>query len=105
MADKDYNLSMGRLYAKYKIGQDVHVTVKSLSNSTGAIVELKDGLEARIPPSELGRKIYRYGEDGKMVRYDVTARVKWFSLTQYPPMLLSVKDVEDGVATASEISA
>lgn len=94
-ADKDYNISLGRLYAKYKPGQDVHVTIKSLSNSTGAIVELKDGLEARIPPSELGRKIYRYNEGEKMVRYDTTARVKWFSLTQYPPMLLSVKDVED----------
>ncbi|MBQ6981541.1 MAG: ankyrin repeat domain-containing protein [Synergistaceae bacterium] len=94
-ADKDYNISLGRLYAKYKPGQDVRVTIKSLSNSTGAIVELKDGLEARIPPSELGRKIYRYNEGEKMVRYDTTARVKWFSLTQYPPMLLSVKDVED----------
>ncbi len=94
-ADKDYNISLERLYAKYKPGQDVHVTIKSLSNSTGAIVELKDGLEARIPPSELGRKIYRYNEGEKLVRYDTTARVKWFSLTQYPPMLLSVKDVED----------
>ena len=96
MADNDYNLPIWRLYAKYKTGQDVHVTIKSLSNSTGAIVELKDGLEARIPPSELGRKIYRYDDDHtKMVRYETVARVKWFSLTQYPPMLLSVKDVED----------
>ena len=95
-ADNDSGLTMARLYAKYKPGQDVRVTIKSLSNSTGAIVELKDGLEARIPSSELGHRIYRYGEEGKMVRYDVTARVKWFSLTQYPPMLLSVKDVEEG---------
>ena len=96
-ADKDYNLSLGRLYAKYKIGQDLHVTIKSLSNSTGALVELKDGLEARIPPSELGRKIYGYDRESreKIVRFEVTARVKWFSLTQYPPMLLSVKDLED----------
>ena len=94
-ADKDYSIPVRKLYAKYKTGQDIHVTIKSLSNSTGAVVELKDGLEARIPPSELGRKIYRYNEGEKMVRYDVTARVKWFSLTQYPPMLLSVKDVED----------
>lgn len=96
-ADKDYNLSLGRLYAKYKIGQDVRVIIKSLSNSTGALVELKDGLEARIPPSELGRKIYGYDREAreKIIRFEVTARVKWFSLTQYPPMLLSVKDVED----------
>ena len=96
MAEKDYNLSLGRLYAKYKPGQDIRVTIKSLSNSTGAIVELRDGLEARIPPSELGRKIYRYDDDSsKMVKYETVARVKWFSPTQYPPMLLSVKDVEE----------
>ena len=94
-ADKDYNIPVWKLYAKYKIGQDVHATIKSLSNSTGAIVELKDGLEARIPPSELGKKIYLYNEGEKMVRYDVTARVKFFNITQYPPMILSVKDVEE----------
>ena len=105
LADNDYNLSLARLYAKYKPGQDVHVTIKSLSNSTGAIVELKDGLEARIPPSELGRKIYRYDEDHtKMVKYETVARVKWFSLTQYPPMLLSVKDVEDEPEKPSVLS-
>ena len=96
MAEGDYNLSMARLYAKYKPGQDVRVTVKSLSNSTGAVVELRDGLEARIPPSELGRKIYRYDDDHtKMVRFETVARVKWFSTKEYPPMLLSVKDVEE----------
>lgn len=104
-ADNDSGISMARLYAKYKPGQDVHVTIKSLSNSTGAIVELKDGLEARIPPSELGRKIYRYDKESreKLVRYETTARVKWFSLTQYPPMLLSVKDVEDSEETHSSV--
>ncbi|MBR1437613.1 MAG: ankyrin repeat domain-containing protein [Synergistaceae bacterium] len=103
MAEKDYNLSLGRLYAKYKIGQNVHVRIKSLSNSTGAVVELKDGLEARIPPSELGKRMYRNGEENeKMVRYETTARVKWFSLTQYPPMLLSVKDIEEEQNTNSE---
>ena len=89
-AEHDYNLSVGRLYAKYKPGQKVKARIKSVSKSTGAIVELRDGLEARIPPSELGRKIYR----NNMLRYDVTARVKWFSLTEYPPMMLSVKDIE-----------
>lgn len=96
-ADNDYNLSVGKLYAKYKPGQDVNVKIKSMSNSTGAIVELKDGLEARIPPSELGKKIYRYDDktNQKLLKYETTARVKWFSLKEYPPMLLSVKDVED----------
>ena len=96
-AERDYNLSVGRLYAKYKPGQKVKVKVKSVNKSTGAIVELKDGLEARIPPAELGRKISHYDKDSKqrMMRYDVTARVKWFSLTEYPPMILSVKDIEE----------
>ena len=96
-AERDYNLSVGRLYAKYKPGQKVKVKIKSVSKSTGAIVELKDGLEARIPPAELGRKISHYDKTSKqrMMRYDVTARVKWFSLTEYPPMILSVKDIEE----------
>ncbi len=96
-AEHDYNLSVGRLYSKYKPGQKVKVKVKSVNKSTGAIVELKDGLEARIPPAELGRKISHYDKDSKqrMMRYDVTARVKWFSLTEYPPMILSVKDIEE----------
>ena len=96
-ARNDYNLNLSRLYAKYKIGQDVRVRIKSLSNSTGAIVELNDGLEARIPPSELGKNIYRYDHETgeKMVRYETTARVKYFNLTQYPPAILSVKDVEE----------
>ena len=96
-ADKDYDVPMEKIYAKYKQGRDVHVTLKSLSNSTGAVVELKDGLEARIPPSELGRKIYAYDKETseKLVRYETTARVKWFSPTQYPPLILSVKDVEE----------
>ena len=96
-AERDYNISVGRLYAKYKPGQKVKVRIKSLSKAEGAIVELKDGLEARIPPSELGRKISHYDKELKqrIVRYDIKARVKWFSLTQYPPMILSVKDVEE----------
>ena len=89
--------SVGRLYAKYIPGQDVHVTIKSISNSTGALVELKDGLEAQIPLSETGRRLYDYesGTNMKMIRYETTARVKWFSLTEYPPLLLSVKDIEE----------
>ena len=96
-AERDYNISVGRLYAKYRPGQKVKVRIKSLSKAEGAIVELKDGLEARIPPSELGRKISHYDKELKqrIVRYDIKARVKWFSLTQYPPMILSVKDVEE----------
>ena len=97
-AGSGYDSQPGKLYSKYRPGQDVHATIKSLSNSTGAIVELKDGLEARIPPSELGRRIYRYDYEAheKLVKYDTVARVKWFSLTQYPPLLLSVRDVEEG---------
>lgn len=95
-AQNDYNLSLGKLYAKYKIGQDVRVTIKSLSSSTGAIVELRDGLEARIPPSE---KVYLVDKKTKMILYEITARVKYFNLTQYPPMILSVKDFEEGQST------
>ena len=96
-AERDYNISVGRLYAKYRPGQKVKVRIKSLNKAEGAIVELKDGLEARIPPSELGRKISHYDRElrQRIVRYDIKARVKWFSLTQYPPMILSVKDIEE----------
>ena len=96
-AERDYNISVGRLYSKYRPGQKVKVKIKSVSKTEGAIVELKDGLEARIPPSELGRKISHYDKNSKqrMVRYDIKAKVKWFSLTQYPPMILSVRDVEE----------
>lgn len=97
-AERDYNLSAGRLYAKYRIGQKVKARIKSVSKSTGVIVELKDGLEARIPPSELAGKISHYDPDSKqrLTRYDITARIKWFSLTQYPPMILSVRDIHAG---------
>ena len=96
-AERDYNISVGRLYAKYRPGQKVKVKIKSVSKTEGAIVELKDGLEARIPPSELGRKISHYDKNSRqrMVRYDIKAKVKWFSLTQYPPMILSVRDIEE----------
>ena len=96
-AERDYNISVGRLYSKYRPGQKVKVKIKSVSKTEGAIVELKDGLEARIPPSELGRKISHYDKNSRqrMVRYDIKAKVKWFSLTQYPPMILSVRDIEE----------
>ena len=95
-ADEDYDLKLAQQYSKYKIGQDVHVLIKQISNSSGALVELKDGLPARIPPSEIGRRLYDYDkENQKQIRYEITARVKWFSQTQFPPMLLSVKDIEE----------
>ncbi len=77
------------------MGQDVHVYIKRISNSSGAIVQLKDELEAIIPPHEIGRRLYDYDENNKkQIHYEATARVKWFDWTQYPPMLLSLKDVE-----------
>lgn len=95
-ADEDYNLNVAQQYSKYKIGQDVRVLIKRISNSSGALVELKDGLLAQIPPSEIGRRLYDYDDTNeKQIKYEVTARVKWFSQTQYPPMLLSVKDIEN----------
>ncbi|MBQ9419431.1 MAG: ankyrin repeat domain-containing protein [Synergistaceae bacterium] len=95
-ADEDYNLNVAQQYSKYKIGQDIRVIIKRISNSTGALVELKDGLLAQIPPSEIGRRLYDYDESNtKQIKYEVTARFKWFSHTQYPPMLLSVKEIED----------
>ena len=95
-ADEDYNLNVAQKYSKYKIGQDVRVQIKRISNSSGALVELKDGLLAQIPPSEIGRRLYDYDESNtKQIKYEVTARVKWFSQTKYPPMLLSVKDIEN----------
>lgn len=95
-ADEDYNVNIAQKYSKYKIGQDVHVFIKRISNSSGALVELKDGLLAQIPPSEIGRRLYDYDESNtKQIKYEITARVKWFNLTKYPPMLLSVKDIED----------
>ena len=94
-ANHDYNLSISQLYGKYEIGQDVHVYIKRISNSSGAIVQLKDELEAIIPPNEIGRRLYDYDENNKkQIRYEATARVKYFDWTQYPPMLLSLRDVE-----------
>ena len=95
-ADEDYNVNIAQKYSKYKIGQDVHVFIKRISNSSGALVELKDGLLAQIPPSEIGKRLYDYDESNtKQIKYEITARVKWFNLTKYPPMLLSVKDIEN----------
>lgn len=106
-ADEDYNLNIVEKYSKYKIGQDVRVIIKRISNSSGALVELKDGLLAQIPPSEIGRRLYDYDDaNNKQIKYEVTARVKWFSQTQYPPMLLSVRDIErEDKAEAERLAA
>ena len=96
-ADEDYDLNLAQKYSKYRIGQDVRVLIKRISNSSGALVEIeKDGLLAKIPPSEIGRRLYDYDkENQKQIKYEVIARVKWFSQTQFPPMLLSVRDIEE----------
>ena len=95
-ADEDYDLNVAQKYSKYAIGQDVRVVIKQLSYSSGALVELKDGLLAQIPPAEIGRRLYDYDENNtKQIKYEVTARVKSFSPTSYPPMLLSVKQIEE----------
>lgn len=94
--DENYIDDVIRRYSKYKIGQTVRVLIKRISNSSGALVELKDGLLACIPPSEIGRRLYDYDDaNKKQIKYEVLARVKWFSRTQFPPMLLSVKDIEN----------
>lgn len=82
-------VNAARRYAKYSVGQDVNATVKRLTEYFGVFVDLKDGLEARIPESEYGRHNLRPGDE-------VKARIKWFNSNQYPYMLLSVKDIEDG---------
>ena len=81
-----------RRYDKYEVGQDVNVIIRNITKSMGAVVELKDGLTAKIPDSELGRKIFNRN---KGLKYEVKARVKWFDPKHYPYMILSVKDIED----------
>jgi len=97
-ADREYNskiLDVRRKYSNYKAGQELKAKIIRISNSSGALVELKNGLLAQIPPSEIvGRKLYSCDSSGtKHIKYDVTARVKYISPTQYPPMMLTLKDV------------
>ncbi|MBQ7151098.1 MAG: ankyrin repeat domain-containing protein [Synergistaceae bacterium] len=96
-ASREYQSNVTQQYKKYKIGQDVKVIIQSVSNLGGAIVKLKDSdLEAKIPASEIGRRLYNYdNENKKQILYEVKARVKFFSLTEYPPLILSLKDIED----------
>ena len=95
-ADEDYKINIAMKYSKYRIGQEVRVFIKRISNSSGALVELKDGLEAQIPRTEMDRRLYDYDDDNqKRIKYEVLARVKWFSTTQYPPMLLSMKGLNN----------
>ena len=81
-----------RHYEKYQIGQDLNVKIISITKTIGAIVGLKDGLIAKIPDSELGRKMFNRS---KGIKYEVKARIKWFNPKRYPYMILSVKDIED----------
>lgn len=81
-----------RRYEKYTVGQEVNVVIRRLTKTLGAVVELRDGLEARIPDQELGSNIYNRK---KGLKYEVKARVKWFDSQHYPYMLLSVKDIEN----------
>ncbi len=83
---------MSRHYERYSEGQELNAEIKRLTKSLGAVVSLRDGLEARIPDSELGRRIYNRR---KGIKYEVKARVKWLDPEHYPYMLLSVKDIED----------
>ena len=99
-ADKEYNSKISdikRKYEKYNVGQEVKAKIIRINTSSGAFVELsKSGLPARIPSSEIvGRKLYSTDESGtKHVKYDVLARVKCISPSQYPPMILSLKEIE-----------
>lgn len=88
-----------RRYAKYKTDQEVNATVKRLTQTFGTFVELKDGLEARIPDSELGTTPQT---SSLKLGQEVKARVKWFSPKQYPYMLLSIKDFENPPAHKGE---
>ena len=99
----DYNIN--EPYSKYYVGQKVHVVIKSINNFSGALVELKDGLLAKIPHSEIARRLYDYDDKStKRIKYEVTARVKHFSKTQYPPLILSTKDIEDEYTANEEPS-
>ena len=83
-----------RKYAKYKIGQEVCAEVKKLTETFGTFVQLNNGLEARIPDSELGTAP---SSSRLKLGQKVKARVKWFSPRQYPYMLLTLKDPEPAV--------
>lgn len=80
-----------RHYDRYSIGQDVNATVKSITESFGAFVELRGGLGARIPESE-------YSITAKFptpkLGQQILARIKWLNPRQYPYMLLSIRDIE-----------
>ena len=97
-ADKDYASKIAeikRKYSKYSVGQELKAKIIKINTSSGALVEIKNGLPARIPSSEIvARKLYTTDSSGtKHVKYDVVARVKFISPTQYPPMILSLKDM------------
>ena len=78
-----------RHYEKYAVGQEVNAVIKRLTKTLGAVVVLRDGLEARIPDQELGSNIYNRK---KGIKYEVKARIKWFDPNHYPYMLLTLRD-------------
>ena len=80
-----------RHYDRYSVGQDVNATVKRITESFGAFVELKGGLEARIPESEYS--ITARFPTPKLGQ-QISARIKWLNSRQYPYMLLSIRDIE-----------
>ena len=82
-------INTAKRYERYEIGQILNVKVTRLTDYMGAIVEIigpHETTEARIPKSE-------YGTANIHIGHDVQARVKWFSPTTYPYMILSAKDV------------
>ena len=97
-ADENYKSKVQeikRKYSQYNLGQELKAKIIRISNSTGAFVELKNGLPALIPPSEIvGRKLYSIDASGtKHVKFDVVARVKYINPKKYPPMQLTLRDL------------
>ena len=85
--------TLERNYKKYKTDQIVKAKIKSFSKSIGAVVEFRDGLIARIPDSELGRKTFSISN--RALKYEVKAKIKWIDPKHYPYIIMSAKDVEN----------
>ncbi|MBR1486982.1 MAG: ankyrin repeat domain-containing protein, partial [Synergistaceae bacterium] len=106
-AEQEYNAKIAdveRQYSKYKPGQEVNAKILRISNSSGAFVELKNGLQARIPSNEIiARKLYSTDAAGtKHIKYEVKARVKSVSPSQYPPMLLTLREISGKTKSSSD---
>ena len=106
-AEQEYKSKVSdikRQYSKYKTGQEVNAKILRINNSSGAFVELKNGLQALIPSNEIiARQLYSTDSTGtKHIKYEVKARVKSINPSQYPPMILTLRENRTKIKTRAD---